>query len=115
MSKIIKKIQNRLENHEAIIVAINNIPVMMTRRSGQTLITSIRQSQWLTPQIQIKDFEREEFYFFNQIRKLTKDEIIDLTKDAIMDWLPIRNYGQRTQNKIRTCIAEMGVEKMIFK
>lgn len=106
-----KKIKKYLSKHEAMIVKLSDCIVMLDERQGKIRVTAVRQSHWPTPQFLLDDYQFEEVCNYD-VQFLTNDEILKLAKDAMMNWLPIRNYQKRIQFKIANAIYEISLEKM---
>ena len=110
MSKF-KKITKFLAKNDQMIVKLSDCIVMLDERSNQIRVTAIRQSHWPMPQFLLDDYQFEEACNYD-IQFLTDKEILELAHDALMNWLPIRNYQPRIQFKIANAIYELSLAKM---
>lgn len=110
MSKF-KKITKFLAKHDQMIVKLSDCIVMLDERSKQIRVTAIRQSHWPEPQFLLNEYQFEEACNYD-IQFITDDEILELAKDAMMNWLPIRNYEPRIQFKIADAIYNLSLAKM---
>ena len=110
MSKL-KKITKFLSKHDQMIVKLSDCIVMLDERHGQIRVTAVRQSHWPEPQFLLNQYQFEEACNYD-IQFITNDEILELAKDAMMNWLPIRSYEPRIQFKIANAIYELSLAKM---
>lgn len=110
MSKL-KKITKFLSKHDQMIVKLSDCIVMLDERHGQIRVTAVRQSHWPEPQFLLNQYQFEEACNYD-IQFITDDEILELAKDAMMNWLPIRNYEPRIQFKIASAIYDLSLAKM---
>lgn len=106
-----KKITNFLAEHDQMIVKLSDCIVMLDERSKQIRVTAIRQSHWPKPQFLLNEYQFEEACNYD-IQFITDEEILELAKDAMMNWLPIRNYEPRMQFKIADAIYNLSLAKM---
>ena len=110
MSKY-KKIKKFLSKNDQMIVKLSDCIVMLDERSNQIRVTAIRQSYWPKQQFLLNDYQFEEACNYD-IQFVTDEEILNLAKDAMMNWLPIRNYQPRIQFKIANAIYDLSLAKM---
>lgn len=111
----VEKIDKKLEKEDDIIISFNECPALITKpyfpkenSSVGTVFTIyfIRQSTMESATLVMNEYQLREYERF--MRKLSKDEVFQLTKDCIMDYLPIKNYKSRIQTRIRAAICDLG-------